>query len=60
VVEDLYASDLAYLQDLYNRINVPVPEHVSTVCPQCEHTFTVEVAGLGGFEATPSTTFTRR
>src|ERR1700736_6002747 len=26
VVEGLYATDLAYLQDLYNRINAPPPE----------------------------------
>lgn len=60
VIEDLYATDLAYLQDLYNRINALEPERVTVSCPQCEHEFQAEVSGLGGFEATPSTLSTRR
>ena len=60
VIEDLYASDLAFLQDLYNRVNAPEPERLNVVCPQCEHAFEVEVDGLGGFAATPSIASTRR
>ena len=60
VIEDLYATDLAYLQDLYNRINALEPEGLHVSCPQCQHEFQVEVEGLGGFEATPSTRSTRR
>jgi hypothetical protein len=60
VIENLYAADLAYLQDLYNRINAPEPERLSATCPQCEHRFHLEVDGLGGFAATPSTLSTRR
>jgi hypothetical protein len=59
-IEGLFATDLAYLQDLYNRINAPEPEQIQTTCPECQHAFTVEVDGLGGFEATPSTSSTRR
>ena len=59
-IEGLYATDLAYLQDLYNRINAPEAELIQATCPQCEHTFTVEVDGLGGFVATPSDRSTRR
>lgn len=60
VIEDLYATDLAYLQDLYNRINALEPELIAVVCPQCENEFPTEVPGLGGFEATPSTLSSRR
>ena len=60
VIEDLYATDLAYLQELYNRINALEPATLRVVCPQCQHEFPVEVEGLGGFEATPSMLSTRR
>jgi hypothetical protein len=52
VVEGLYAGDLAYLQELYNRIN-HTGSRVSAVCPRCEHAFAVELNDVGGFVATP-------
>jgi hypothetical protein len=60
LIEELFSTDLAYLQDLYNRINTAEPERIATTCPACQHGFTVEVDGLGGFEATPSTLSLRR
>lgn len=50
VVESLYASDLAFLQDLYRRINQEGHTRAAVTCPQCEHEFAVDVAGdgLGG------------
>ncbi|MFQ5881382.1 MAG: phage tail assembly protein [Candidatus Methylomirabilales bacterium] len=48
VVEGLFASDLAYLQDLYNRIDSDGAATVKAVCPKCEHTFDAEVNSLGG------------
>jgi hypothetical protein len=60
VVERLYATDLAYLQDLYNRVNAVEPERLQVLCPECEREIQVEVDGLGGFEATPSTLSSRR
>lgn len=60
VIESLYASDLSFLQDLYNRVNLAEPERISASCPSCQSEFTVEVDGLGGSEATPSTSSTRR
>jgi hypothetical protein len=60
VIESLYASDLAYLQDLYNRVNAIEREHFAATCPQCQHSFQAEVDGLGGSEATPSMLSTRR
>src|SRR4051812_7858730 len=47
VIETLYATDLAYLQDLYNRINAPADAN-AVVCPQCQHRFAHEGPTLGG------------
>jgi phage FluMu protein gp41 len=48
VIENLYAADLAYLQNLYNKINQVEQERFATTCPQCQHTFEVERPVLGG------------
>jgi hypothetical protein len=48
VIENLYATDLAYLQNLYNEVNQPDNGHLPVTCPQCEHTFEVERPVLGG------------
>ena len=47
VIEDLFASDLAYLQDLYMQINGNGRSSVKTTCPKCEHEFEVEISPLG-------------
>jgi hypothetical protein len=47
VIEGLYASDLAYLQDLYQRINAPEPTVVGAVCPHCSTQFQLQVAPMG-------------
>ena len=43
IVESLFVSDLAYLQDLYQRINENGANSIKTVCPKCQHDFEVEV-----------------
>lgn len=48
VIEGLFSEDLAYLQDLYNRINGLTPRVVTTQCPHCERSHEVEVGQLGG------------
>lgn len=48
VVEGLFAGDLAYLQDFYNRINGDGTPAVSATCPRCEHKFEVIPDPLGG------------
>jgi hypothetical protein len=48
VIEGLFAEDLAYLQDLYNRINGLAPRRVAVQCPRCEHGFEAEVPLAGG------------
>jgi hypothetical protein len=47
VIEDLYTSDFAYLQEMYNRINQNGANIIKTKCPKCEHSFDVEVETLG-------------
>ncbi len=50
VIEGMFASDLAFLQDLYRRINQDGTTQAAVTCPACNHEFTVEMAGdrLGG------------
>ena len=50
VIEGLFASDLAFLQDLYRRVNQEGHTRASVTCPECGHEFAVDVAGdrLGG------------
>lgn len=48
VIEGLYAADLAYLQELYNRINLYGRSSVTTACPKCGNEFEVELDSLGG------------
>lgn len=49
LIENLYAADLAYLQNLYNEINQVDPGHLTATCPQCRHAFEVERPAAGGF-----------
>lgn len=44
-IEGLFATDLAFLQDLYRRVNAEGHTQAAVQCPSCEHTFTVDVAG---------------
>ena len=48
VIEGLYAADLTYLQEFYNRINRNGSAHVKARCPKCDHDFDVELNGPGG------------
>ncbi|MHB1295096.1 MAG: phage tail assembly protein [Anaerolineae bacterium] len=48
VVEHLFSADLAYLQDLYRRINERGTSQYELVCPACQHAFTWEPEDLGG------------
>jgi hypothetical protein len=45
VVEGLFAPDLAFLQDLYRRVNQEGHTHALVTCPQCDTEFAVDVAG---------------
>lgn len=50
IIERMFASDVAFLQDLYRRINQEGHTRASVTCPSCSHEFSVDVAGgrLGG------------
>jgi hypothetical protein len=48
VIEGLFAVDLAYLQEFYNRINSSQTRRIAIACPQCQHSFEVEPETLGG------------
>jgi hypothetical protein len=54
VIENLFAADLAHLQDLYNEINRVDDPQRSVMCPNCRQSFELEVERLGGSAATPS------
>jgi hypothetical protein len=45
VIENLFASDLAFLQDLYRRINQDGGTRVDVTCPKCAHGFAVDISG---------------
>jgi len=48
VIENLYAADLAYLQEVYNQVNLTGTASIQAACPRCDHEFTVELSGVGG------------
>jgi len=50
VIESMFASDLAFLQDLYRRINQDGTSELAVTCPSCRAEITVDLAGerLGG------------
>jgi len=45
IIENLFASDLAFLQDLYRRINQEGHTRAAVTCPSCSHEFAIDVAG---------------
>ena len=44
-IEGLFASDLAFLQDMYRRINQEGHTEAAVSCPSCQHHFTVDISG---------------
>ncbi len=45
VVENMFASDVAFLQDFYRRINAEGHTRAAVTCPSCSHRFTIDLAG---------------
>jgi len=45
IIEKMFASDVAFLQDLYRRINQEGHTRAAVKCPSCSHDFAVDVAG---------------
>lgn len=48
VIEGLFAADLAFLQDLYQRVNEYGHSRIPVACPHCQGEFEVETAAAGG------------
>lgn len=46
-IENIFASDLTYLQEFYRRINGDGTSKVRMTCPKCEHIFEVELEPQG-------------
>jgi hypothetical protein len=44
-IENLFASDLAFLQDLYRRINQDGSAEISVTCPSCRADVTIDLGG---------------
>lgn len=45
LIENLFATDLAFLQDLYGRVNQEGHTRLPVSCPACHHEFSVDTAG---------------
>jgi hypothetical protein len=45
IIENFFASDLAFLQDLYRRVNSEGVSRAAVACPECRHEFTVDLSG---------------
>lgn len=48
IVESLFSSDLAYLQDFYRKINEEGTSMLNARCPACGHEFEVDMGGSLG------------
>ena len=48
IIEGIFSADLAYLQNLYRRINENESTTVDAVCPECGHKFEVDVVDVVG------------
>ena len=48
VIENLFAADLAYLQEFYRQINETGKTTRQVICPHCNETLEVDLARLGG------------
>ncbi len=46
VIESLFSSDLAYLQDFYRRVNEEGSAMMDIICPSCGHQHQVDI-GVG-------------
>lgn len=47
VIAHLFAADLAYLQDMYLRLNSSNEIVINAVCPHCSTQFSLQVAPMG-------------
>jgi len=45
VIENMWASDVAFLQDFYRRINAEGHTRAAVSCPECSYRFTIDLSG---------------
>jgi hypothetical protein len=45
VIEDLFAGDVAFLQELYRRVNQEGHTRATVTCPSCSEQFAVDIGG---------------
>ncbi|XUM03598.1 hypothetical protein ACQ86F_09585 [Streptomyces venezuelae ATCC 10712] len=45
IVERMYATDVAFLQDFYRRVNSEGHTRAAVTCPHCEGGFEVDLSG---------------
>lgn len=43
IIEGLFSSDLAYLQEFYRKINEDGTSAIKAACPACKHEFEVDM-----------------
>jgi hypothetical protein len=53
VIENLFAADFAFLEDMYRRVNAQGHNHIGVTCPECAARFEVAPALSGELSATP-------
>lgn len=46
-IENLFSTDLAYLQEFYRRINEEGAPRIHAKCPSCQHEFDIDLLGGG-------------
>jgi len=50
VIEELFSSDLAFLQEFYRKVNEEGTTAMSVACPSCGHEFEVDIGtGMGEY-----------
>lgn len=47
VIENLFSTDLAYLQEFYRRINEEGAPRIHAKCPSCQSEFDIDLLGGG-------------
>jgi hypothetical protein len=47
IIENLFVTDLAYLQEFYRQINEQGTFRAKVTCPNCEHQFEAELSVSG-------------
>ena len=48
IIENLFSTDLAYLQEFYRKINEEGSPKVHAQCPSCKNEFDIDLLGGGG------------